>query len=265
MREIVLRVPELVVEDVLDRLLPIVPSGVREVGVGRNVDLKLRGDDLPSVPELRRVVGGCPVLVSEGEVSDDWRRRRRDDFVPDLIGGRLVVRPEWARPSGAEVEIVLEESVAFGGGSHPTTRTCLEILLGLRPAGAFADLGCGSGVLAILAAQLGWRPVVAVDIDPRSVESTRQNACSNDAELDACVHDLAGEPPPPTDGFAANVPAALHQVVASGWTRSVPRVGVLSGFDAGEAAEVADAYARIGLRESDRIDVHGWTVLVVQR
>ncbi len=263
MREVVLRVPRAAVEDVLDRLLLIVPSGVRESPAGRHVDLRIRGDDLPPLAELRRAVGRWRHRMSEQEVPDDWRERRAADYVPEVIDGQLVVRPEWAPPSGAAIEIVLAESAAFGGGTHPTTRACLKLLLGLPAQGAFADLGCGSGVLAVLAAKLGWTPVVAVDLEPASVEAARENARRNGVVLDARQADLSLAAPPAAAGFAANVPRGLHRVVAERFSEPLPRVGLLSGFGPDEAAEVGGAYRARGLEERGRVDVQGWTVLSV--
>src|SRR5437588_853912 len=166
MREVVLEVPRAAVEDVLDRLLPRLPHGVRERERGRRVELRMRGEGLPSADEIRALTGRRNLRVREHEVPDDWRERRRADYEPDVIGGRLVVAPEWAPESGAEIEIVLREGSAFGGGTHPTTRKCLELLLQIHPNGSLADLGCGTGVLAILAARHGWDPVVAVAVIP---------------------------------------------------------------------------------------------------
>jgi ribosomal protein L11 methyltransferase len=266
-REIVLRVPRLAVEDVLDRLLPSVPQGVREVRVGRDVELRIRGRELPSPEEISSAVGRWPHHLSENEVPNDWRARRRLDWHPDLIGGRLIVRPEWApearggRPD--QIEIVLAEHAAFGSGVHPTTRTCLESLLKLEPCGAFADLGCGSGVLAIVAARLGWAPVVAVDRDPASVDATRENAVANDVRIEARAADLMGQDPPRTDAFAANVPAALHLRIAESMTFGT--VAVVTGFVPAEADAVLAAYAAAGLRERRLVHAQGWVVAVLER
>jgi ribosomal protein L11 methyltransferase len=265
-REIVLRVPRLAVEDVLDRLLPSVPQGVREVRVGRDVELRIRGRELPSLGEISSAAGRWPHRLTEHEVPGDWRARRRLDWRPDLIGGRLIVRPEWApqAPRGRHdlIEIVLAENAAFGSGVHPTTRTCLESLLELEPRGAFADLGCGTGVLAIVAARLGWGPVVAVDRDPVSVEAARRNAGANHVRVEARAADLVGQDPPRADGFAANVPAALHLRIARSMT--LGGVAVVSGFGPAEADAVLAAYAAAGLRDRRLVHAHGWVVAVLE-
>jgi ribosomal protein L11 methyltransferase len=265
MREVVLRVPRIAVEDVLDRLLPLVPGGIREVGNGGEVELRMRGEQVPSLTDLRRVADRWPCRLVERDVSDDWRERRVADYAPEVIGG-LVVRPEWAPPPAVGMmDIVLVESAAFGGGTHPTTRTCLELLLDVRPSGAFVDLGCGTGVLALLAAKLGWDPVCAVDVQPASVETTRRNAELNNVRVDARQVDLAAEPPPAGAGFAANVPASVHELIAERLPEPRPSVGLLSGFGEPEAEGVLGAYASGGLVVRRRIVVHGWMAAVVAR
>ncbi len=266
MREIVLRVPARAVEDVLDRLLPIIPAGVREVRSGRHVELRMRGAELPSRDEIARAAGRSPHRMWEHEVSDDWRQRRVDDYQPELIAGRLHVRPVWAPSApGAEIEIVLAEAPAFGGGTHPTTRTCLELLLSLEPRGSFADLGCGTGVLAILAAKLGFAPVSAIDVNPQTVEAAAANARLNHAAVEASVGDLSLQSPPRADVIAANVPAALHAQIADGLPDGVPHIALLSGFELEAASAVAAGYVQLGLRQDRRIDTGGWSVVVLER
>jgi ribosomal protein L11 methyltransferase len=267
MREVVLRVPAAALEDVLDRLLPIVPGGVRERPTGvHNLELRMRGDTVPPLAVLSGALGPLPHEIREHELSDDWRERRLAEYSSDVIGGRIVVRPPWApAPDPGLIDVVLAESSAFGSGMHPTTRACLELLLELEPGGSFADLGCGSGVLAIVAARLGWTPLVAVDVQPLSVQTARENAERNGAEIEIGVADLLQVPAPTADGFAANVPAAVHASVMSGWGSAVPNVGLISGFGEGEADAVIDGYERRGLRERRRLAREGWVVAEVRR
>ena len=120
--------------------------------------------------------------MSGEEVPDDWAERWKRFHAPVLVGGRLWVRPPWeAAPLRPGVlDLVIDPGQAFGTGAHPTTRLCLELLLGLEPRGSLADLGCGSGVLAIAAARLGfepghraWTPTAA------AVDATHENARAN--------------------------------------------------------------------------------------
>ena len=267
MREVVLRVPAAALEDVLDRLLPIVPGGVRERPLGvHNLELRMRGDTVPPLAVLTGALGPLPHELREHEVSDDWRERRLAEYSSDVIGGRIVVRPPWApAPDPGLIDVVLAESSAFGSGMHPTTRACLELLLELEAGGSFADLGCGSGVLAIVAARLGWGPLVAVDVQPLSVQTARENAERNGAEIEIDVADLLQVPAPTADGFAANVPAAVHASVVAGWGSAAPDVGLISGFGEGEADAVISGYERRGLRERRRLAREGWVVAEVRR
>lgn len=262
--------PATAVEGVLDRLLPMVPGGVREIACGAEVELRLRGADLPPVGDLARAAGVRRASVREREIPDDWRARRLLDYRPLVIGGRLVVRPDWA-PAGdsvhhgeALIEIVLSEGPAFGGGTHPTTEACLELLLGLAPLGSFADLGCGTGVLAILAAKLGSDPVVAIDVQPESVAATEANATRNRVRVDAFVSDLSVEQPPAAQTLAANLPAAVHSSIAARLAPPLPRLALLSGFGPTEAGTVTAAYARRGLHVRRAIERSGWTIVVVE-
>jgi ribosomal protein L11 methyltransferase len=268
MREVVLQVPVHALEDVLDRILPLVPDGVRESAVPPSeVELRMRGPQLPSLATIARAVGAVPFRISEHAVPDDWRERRLAEYEADPIGGRLVVRPPWAPPPGSGlIDIVLEEGSAFGVGTHPTTRTCLELLLDLPPAGAFADLGCGSGVLAILAGRRGWSPVTALDVLPASVAVAQANALRNGVQITAGVRDLGREPAPRVTGFAANVPTEVHLVIADGWREGqTPVAGLVSGFGPRQAQAVADAYAAAGLHERRRQVLHGWVVAELAR
>jgi ribosomal protein L11 methyltransferase len=263
MRELVLTVPAAAVEEVLDRLLPLLPSGVREEPRGREVVLRIRDPEV-ALDTVRRAAGRFGRRLTVGEVPDAWQARRRLDYRPERIGGRLVVRPEWAPPDqAAEIELVLGESSAFGSGGHPTTHTCLELLLEQSPGGSFADLGCGSGVLAILAAHLGYRPVFAIDQSRPAVRAAEANAAANRVRVELAVEDLRRAAPPAAETVFANVPAAVHVALAAAFVHRPPRTLVLSGIVPEEGAGVAEAYGRAGLTILERRDVAGWAVMVL--
>ena len=157
-------------ELVLAELLELAPSGVEEVAVGDGVvEYAVYGapGELPALPDLEAAAGGALIQISTTEVADDWAQRWREFHRPLVLDGRLTVRPPWEPPGETPVEVVIDPGQAFGTGSHATTRLCLELLLELEPEGPLLDLGCGSGVLAIAAAKLGWGPVTALDNDPR--------------------------------------------------------------------------------------------------
>jgi ribosomal protein L11 methyltransferase len=268
MREVIVRFPAHALDDVLDRVLPIVPDGVREAPAPRGqVELRMAGPHLPSLRDIARAVRPASFQISERAVPDDWRERRLADYRANPIGRRIVVRPPWApSPPEGMIDIVLEEGGAFGAGTHPTTRKCLELMLALPPAGSFADLGCGSGVLAILAGLLGFSPLIAFDVQPGSVEATRVNAARAGLEIEAAVADLSVEPAPPAVSFVANVPPAVHAGIAASWrAEAEPRVGLVSGFGPAHADAVAEAYAECGFAECERHVQQGWVVSEMSR
>ena len=268
MREVIVRFPAYALDDVLDRVLPIVPDGVREAPAPRGqIELRMAGPQLPPLRDIARAVRPTPFQISERAVPDDWRERRLADYQAQPIAGRLIVRPPWA-PAAPEgmIDIVLEEGGAFGAGTHPTTRKCLELMLDMTPGGGFADLGCGSGVLAILAGLLGFSPLTAVDVQPASVEATRVNAARAGLDVRVGEADLSREPAPPAASFVANVPPEVHAGIATSWREvAEPRVGLLSGFGPGDADYVAAAYAACGFTEDRRHLRHGWVVSEVSR
>ena len=123
--------------------------------------------------------GDALVEVTSSEVADDWRERWRSYHRPAVVRERLTVRPPWEPPGTTPLDVVIDPGQAFGTGAHATTRLCLELLLEVGPPGSLLDLGCGSGVLAIAAARLGFAPVVAVDNDPAAVAAANANAALN--------------------------------------------------------------------------------------
>ena len=149
------------------------------------------------------------------------------------------------------LDVVIDPGQAFGTGAHATTRLCLELMLE-RPAprGSFVDLGCGSGVLAIVAAKLGCAPVIALDYDPAAVAATRANAAANGVELEGPAFRSAAEQVPECDLVAANVLAPPLRAWAASQRRLAPEL-ILSGLLAQEADGVAAAFAARGLRERD--------------
>jgi ribosomal protein L11 methyltransferase len=158
--------------------------------------------------------------------------------------------------------VVIDPGQAFGTGAHPTTRMCLELMLGLRAGGSFADLGCGSGVLAIAAAKLGFGPVAAFDADRGAVAATTANARANGVELDRVERlDLRAGPPPAADVVAANLMRPLLLRVAELMQARPPRALIVSGLLDEEADEVAAAF--VPLREHGRLSDKGWTALLL--
>jgi ribosomal protein L11 methyltransferase len=264
-------------EVALAELLELAPRGVEERDLGDVVEYAVYGapGELPALPDLRAAAGAALVDVSTEEVADDWHERWREFHRPVEITGagpgasRLHVRAPWHPPSAdpAAIDLVVDPGQAFGTGAHATTRLCLELLLELEPGGALVDLGCGSGILGIAAARLGWDPVTAVDHERESVRATGENAAANGVRLTAVRHDLVHDGPGPSaPTVAANLLGPLLLRVArdglSGGER--PRALIAGGVLRAEAGDVARALAAgFGLREAQRRHSGEWAALLL--
>ena len=254
-------------ESVVAALVDLTPQGFEQVDGDGWVEFALYGTpgELPTLNEGVALIGGARVTVRGEEVPDDWAERWKRFHTPLLVGGKLYVRPPWeqAAVNPTVHELVIDPGQAFGTGTHPTTRLCLELLLELEPTGSFADLGCGSGVLAIAAAKLGFAPITALDSDRAAVEATLANARENGVTLDRVErYDLRGEPPPPADAVAANLMRPLLLQIAKLMGERPPAL-VLSGLLDHEADEVAAAFAP--LAERRRLSLKGWSALLLTK
>ncbi|MGH2921381.1 MAG: 50S ribosomal protein L11 methyltransferase, partial [Gaiellaceae bacterium] len=150
-------------EEAVAQLLELAPSGfVEEVG---KLVVYTDEDGVAALRERFREVESAPVAAGWEE---EWRRFH----VPVAIGP-LWIGPPWQAPPPGLTAVVIDPGRAFGTGAHETTRLCVEFLLGLE-GGSFLDVGCGSGVLAIAAAKLGFGPLIAVDVDEAAVDAARR-------------------------------------------------------------------------------------------
>jgi ribosomal protein L11 methyltransferase len=251
---------------VLAALIELTPEGLEQVDGDGWVEYALYGTpgELPSLPEGSASVGGVLVEVRGEEVPEDWAERWKRFHVPILLGGRLYVRPPWEQPAvrpGVQ-EVVIDPGQAFGTGTHPTTRLCLELMLSLPdPRGSFADLGCGSGVLAIAAAKLGFDPVSAFDADRAAVAATDANARANAVLLSRVERlDLRSGVVPAADVVAANLMRPLLLQLSTRMQAGVHTM-ILSGLLDHEVDEVAAAFSP--LVERRRLSVKGWSALLL--
>ena len=251
----------------LAELVELAPAGFEQLDGDHFVEFALYGapGELPELPRGRASIGGVTVEVSGSEIGDDWASRWRDFHRPVQVG-RIHVRSPWHEEAtgGAEepIDIVIDPGQAFGTGAHPTTRLCLECLQDVAP-GPLADLGCGSGVLAIAAAKLGFAPVTAFDNEIAAVEATRANAAANGVALERVERrDLRTGPAPAADVTVANLVRPLLLEMAALMPEQ-PGTLIVSGLLEGEEDEVAAAFAPF--RERRRLRLQGWSALLLTR
>lgn len=269
MIRLAIRVPEASAELVLAELVELAPGGVEERDAGEGmVEYAIYGaeGEIPALPELEAAVSGVPIEVSTSTVQDGWESRWKEFHRATTVGVEgmaMRVSPPWDAV-GDEAEVVIDPGRAFGTGAHPTTRLCLGLLLGEDSGGSCVDLGCGSGILAIAAARLGWAPVLAVDHDPACVQATATNAEANGATVEVTRFDLLRDGPAPSGDFAlANLlRPLLLEVARNGFCEPAPRVLVASGLQESEADEVSTALCRgLGMEETRRCREGGWAAL----
>ncbi|HEV2432042.1 MAG TPA: 50S ribosomal protein L11 methyltransferase [Burkholderiales bacterium] len=182
-----------------------------------------------------------PAFEIETIAERDWVRASQAQFAPLEIGERLWIGATWHRPPPNRITVRIDPGLAFGTGSHPSTRLVLVFLANtIRGGERVLDYGCGSGILAIAAAKLGARQVDAVDIDHRAVETARANALANAVAPTATLPDaLTGVD---YDVIVANILAQPLIELAPLFARLGARVA-LSGILETQAAETAQAYA----------------------
>jgi ribosomal protein L11 methyltransferase len=252
-------------EPVLAELTELVPAGLEEREVdGATIEYVLYGaaGELPALGELRAAAGRALVEVTASELPDDWAERWRSFHMPVDVRG-LRVRPPWEPAREGALDVVIDPGQAFGTGSHATTRLTLELLAGLEPAGALADWGCGSGVLAIAAAKLGWAPVLACDVEAASVEAARAGAAANGVAVEVSRGDVRSGGGPWAPTVLANLVRPLLLELAASLER-VPERLIVSGLEDGEPAEVVAAFGAHGLREVARREGGGWAAVQLE-
>jgi ribosomal protein L11 methyltransferase len=230
-------------------LLQRAPQGFEQRDLDGVTELAVFTDDAGEA-ELRRVFPGA---FSE-RVEPGWEDRWREFHRPVRAGG-LWIGPPWIdAPPGAPA-VVVDPGRAFGTGAHPTTRACIELLATLER-GSLLDAGCGSGVVSVAAARLGFAPVRAVDLDEAAVEIARETARANGVDLEVARADVLVGPLPRSDVLVANIELAIVERLLE---RAPAPVAVMSGYLA------ADAPRAEGWKTVQRLDLEGWAADVLVR
>jgi ribosomal protein L11 methyltransferase len=261
----------------LAELLVFSPAGLEEVDVDdQTIEYVIYGapGELPSAAEFEASSDVDLLAVQTSEVADDWSERWRAFHQPIVVSDRLYVRPPWLPPlrqsdSGEPlIDLVIEPGQAFGTGSHATTRLCLELLVARERSGtahgSLLDIGCGSGVLAIAAAKLGWSPVTAVDHEVESIAAARANAEANAVAIAVRRADLHTDALDPAQTIVANLLRPLLLELSERLEHQ-PRCLIASGLLADQGDELAaELAARHGLQERRRERDGDWLALAFE-
>ncbi len=255
----------------LAELLVFSPAGLEEVDIDdETVEYAIYGAPgaLPSAAELAANSDVALLAVHTSEVADDWSERWREFHQPIDIAQRLHVRAPWHPPSPAPglIDIVIEPGQAFGTGAHATSRLCLELLVSLEDAGAacgeLLDVGCGSGILAIAAAKLGFAPVIALDDDPACIEASRANATANRASIDVRACDLRRDVLPSASTIVANLLLPLLLALSERLVHRPERL-IASGLLVGQSGELErELEARHQLRRAASLRDRDWLAML---
>ena len=187
-----------VAEQARARMLDAVPEGFEEIDHGESVELAGYVDDRGE-RRLRDIFGN---VLSE-PVAADWEDRWRS-FHQGVRIGPVWVGPPWEQPPADAIAVVIDPGRAFGTGAHATTRLSLQFLLELNR-GSLLDVGCGSGVVAITAAKLGYRVVEAVDIDSTAAVTAEANAARNGVAVPVRIADALADRLPQAEVVIANI------------------------------------------------------------
>ena len=253
-------------ELVLAELAELAPGGLEERDIDADtVEYAIYGapGELPELPDIGTIRAAGGIEVSTSELPDDWDERWRS-FHTALDVGVLRVRPAWEPARDGALDVVIDPGQAFGTGAHPSTRLTLQLLVEVAAEGALADWGCGSGVLAIAAARLGFAPVLACDHEEAAVAATGAAASANGVNVAVSRCDLRRVPGPWAPTVTANLVRPLLLEVAALMEEPPERL-IASGLETFEVDEVVAAFGRRGLRLDARRDGDGWSAILLVR
>jgi len=194
-----------------------------------------------------------PQATSE-PVAAGWEDRWKEFHRPAEAGG-LWIGPPWIAPPADARTVVVDPGRAFGTGAHPTTRACIELVSRLER-GSLLDAGCGSGVVAVAGARLGFAPVWAVDLDDVAVEVAAETARRNSVVVDVRQADVLEDELPASDVVVANIELVVVERVLE---RLHVREAVTSGYLASERPTAA------GWSPVDRVELEGWAADVLAK
>ncbi len=238
-------------------------------------DLPGKKNEFETALRHMRLLYPMPTPSYRAVREEDWAEAWKAHYQPLRIGKRLLLRPQWIAvdPAPEDIEIALDPGMAFGTGTHPTTQLCLEALeTMMRPALDVLDLGCGSGILAIAAAKLGARHVLALDIDAIALRATRENAALNGVARQIRVKQGSLETALSCgrrfDLAVVNILARIILELSERGLAQILKPGgiaIFSGIIDTQADEVEAGLRRAGLSPSARHQKGDWVLIEAKR
>lgn len=204
---------------------------------------------------------------------EDWQNNWKQYFHPTPIGEKLLIRPVWEDnyDAGDRKVLDIEPGLAFGSGSHPTTRLCLEILEKyIDESSTVLDIGCGSGILSIASLLLGARSAFGVDIDPIAVKTAKENALQNgfdDSKFNAVEGDLSDKVSGKFSVVVANIVADIIMVFNKEVGKFLEDDGIYitGGIIESREDEVLFSFAQNGFEILQRFENNGWLVFALKK
>jgi ribosomal protein L11 methyltransferase len=242
-------VPASQAESAVAWLLERFPAGLEERPLGDVTELAVFTDEAGE--SLVRTVFAN---VTSAAIAPGWEDAWKELHRPVHAGG-LWIGPPWIEAPPNEPAVIVDPGRAFGTGGHPTTRACIELLSHLER-GSLIDAGCGSGVVSVAAARLGFAPVLAVDLDEVAVQGASQTALANGVDVRVRRMDVLADEIPATELVVANIELSVVETLLQ---RVPARVAVTSGYYATEAPSAK------GWTPVERLELEGWAADVLTR
>ena len=240
----------------------------------------------PEAVDIKTIINGLSLMKAliekSGETNgltfghrlipeQDWKESWKKGFVPIDVGERFTILPPWEKQRPGRINLVIDPAMAFGTGHHETTRSCLVLMEKYAARGAkesFLDVGTGTGILAIAAAQMGYRRVIGVDTDILAVDAARSNIELNQASAGIEIEEGSIAVQSGTfDLIAANIISSVLVLLAPELASHLKPggVAVLSGILLGLEGGVIEAMEQAGLRLFERYQDGKWISLAVGR
>lgn len=236
----------------------------------------LRSYVSPSIEEARldgliKALEANSAVVSLGEIEEeDWSETWKAQFKPFAVGDRIWIQPSWddSGDPGDRLVLIIDPGQAFGTGDHPTTKMCLELMERVPVQERFLDIGCGTGILSVAAAKLGWKQILATDVDEAAIECSEVNAERNSVEFE--VRLTSGTPDLPAEEYQLIVSNIISSTIIKIAPSVVPAIiaggkWIVSGIISGNWPEVRSELEGLGLKLMEERRENEWVAATLEK